>query len=594
MKRVVFLSSLFLLISLLYYCTQEEKKPAVPAAVKEHVAARFDLLQQVAEEELLQTATNGEPEEVLAAFLRTRRAYKQIEWFTEYYAPTASKELNGPPLPEFELEETRVFEPSGLQVIEELVYPELAEENRGELVNQVKAFLSTFKRTRLILEESVLTEAHILDACKQEVFRTMILGISGFDTPLVQTGVQEAAVALASVQEVLAHFGENTALQDLLGSAVAYAQQGQDFNGFDRMQFITQHANPVTQAITKWQQELNIAPLETALAVNPTAGTLFEEDALNQDYFVGNLEARTSPEKVSLGKDLFHNPIVSGGTRTCATCHQPALAFTDGLPKSAALHPGRFVTRNAPTLLYAGLQHAQFYDMRSPTLENQAMDVIANKDEMHGSVEAAAIRLNQQPAYVSAFQKAFPTMEKAIKPRYVMMALATYIRSLSPFKSRFDHYMRGDTAKMTAEEIKGFNLFMGKAKCGTCHFMPLFNGTAGPAFSSTEGEVLGVLESPNNSKPVIDPDEGRYRHNQLAGLKFAFKTPTLRNVSQTAPYMHNGSYKTLEQVMDFYNRGGGAGLGLDLEHQTLPSDPLDLSPEEQKAIIAFLGTLTDL
>jgi cytochrome c peroxidase len=342
-----------------------------------------------------------------------------------------------------------------------------------------------------------------------------------------------------------------------------------------------------------WQKELGIPPVEAALALNPSAATLFDQDALNPNFFVGTLEARSSLQKVALGKDLFYNPIVSAGTRTCGSCHQPELAFTDGLPKSEALHQGKYVGRNAPTLLYAGFQHAQFYDMRSPTLENQAMDVIANKDEMHASVEEAAVRLSQKPAYVKAFASAFPTMEEEIKPRYVLMALAAYVRSLSPFKSRFDLHMRGEGGQLTSEEIAGFNLFMGKGKCGTCHFMPLFNGTAGPSFSTTEGEVLGVLQSPKSKKPVIDPDEGRYSHNKIEELRFAFKTPTLRNIAKTAPYMHNGAYKTLEEVMDFYNKGGGAGLGLELEHQTLPADPLELSAQEQKAIIAFLNSLSD-
>ncbi|WP_165864822.1 cytochrome-c peroxidase [Rufibacter latericius] len=550
-------------------------------------------MQNVALQQLLRTAQNGSSEEVMQAFLQTRMAYKKIEWFTEYYAPTASKEMNGAPLPEIEIEETRVFPPSGLQVMEEMVFPALQDKERPELIREINSFLSTFKRTRVILDETILTEGHILEATKQEVFRTMILGISGFDAPLAKTGINETAAALTSVREVLSFFGENRDLEHSLSQGIALTQRTIDFNGFDRMKFIVDFANPITRQMVAWQKELGIPFVESALAINPQAETLFDQDALNPNYFVGNLEARPTPQKVALGKDLFYNPIVSGGARTCGSCHQPELAFTDGLPKSSALQVGRFVGRNAPTLLYAGFQHAQFYDMRSPTLENQAMDVIANKDEMHASVAEAAQRLGQKPAYVQAFKGAFPTMEQEIKPRYVMMALAAYVRSLAPFQSRFDLYMRGDQNQMTREEITGFNLFMGKAKCGTCHFMPVFNGTAGPSFANSEGEVLGVLQSPKSKKAVLDPDEGRFVHNKIDELKFAFKTPTLRNIAKTAPYMHNGAYETLEEVMEFYNNGGGVGLGLNLEHQTLPNDKLELSPEEQKAVIVFLKTLSD-
>ncbi|WP_210464359.1 cytochrome-c peroxidase [Rufibacter roseolus] len=555
--------------------------------------AQIDSLQQITEGQLLLSAEKGDGPTLQKAFLQTRRAYKKIEWFTEYYAPTASKELNGAPLPEIEIEETRVFPPSGLQVIEEYVYPEPQAKDRAALVREIKAFLSTLKRTRVILDETVFTEGHILDATKQEVFRTMVLGITGFDTPLAKTGVKETAVALAAVQKVLSFFGENTRLQTLLQQAIVFTNQSPDFDAFDRMTFIRRYANPITRGMVAWQQELGIPFVPPALALNPTAATLFDPDALNLNYFVGNLEARPTPQKVALGKDLFYNPILSSGSRTCSSCHQPDLAFTDGLPKSNALQKGRFVGRNAPTLLYAGYQHAQFYDMRSPTLENQALDVIANKDEMHASVEEAASRLNSQPAYVQTFKKAFPTMENEILPRHVMMALAAYVRSLAPFNSRFDLYVRGEEGQLNSQEIAGFNLFMGKAKCGTCHFMPVFNGTAGPAFTNTEGEVLGVLQSPKAKKPTLDPDKGRFVHNKIDELKFAFKTPTVRNIARTAPYMHNGAYKTLEEVIDFYNQGGGVGLGLSLENQTLPSDQLQLSAQEQKAIIAFLHSLTD-
>ncbi|KAA3438689.1 cytochrome-c peroxidase [Rufibacter hautae] len=480
-----------------------------------------------------------------------------------------------------------------MQVIEEYVYPAVQPEDKPELVREIKAFLSTLKRTRVILDETVFTEGHILDAAKQEVFRTMILGITGFDTPLVKTGVKETAVALAAVQEVLSFFGENPALHTLLEQAIRFTGQPQDFDAFDRMKFIRQYANPITRGMVAWQQELGIPFVPAALAVNPKAATLFEPDALNLNYFVGNLEARPTPQKVALGKDLFYNPILSAGSRTCSSCHQPELAFTDGLPKSSALATGQFVGRNAPTLLYAGYQHAQFYDMRSPTLENQALDVISNKDEMHASVEEAAVKLNGKPAYVQTFRKAFPTIEKEILPRHVTMALAAYVRSLSPFNSRFDLYMQGEENQLNSQEIAGFNLFMGKAKCGTCHFMPVFNGTAGPAFANTEGEVLGVLQSPKGKKPTLDPDEGRYVHNKIEELRFAFKTPTIRNIAKTGPYMHNGAYQTLEEVIDFYDQGGGVGLGLPLENQTLPSDKLQLNAQERKALVAFLHTLTD-
>jgi cytochrome c peroxidase len=526
------------------------------------------------------------------AFLKTRKSYKKLEWFCEYFAPGVSREINGPPLAEIEAEETKFAEPSGLQVIEEFIYPWQSSEVE-KLKRELLSLQSSLARLKTIIQDTELTSAHVLDACKLEVFRLEITGITGFDTPLSFAGIDESACVLTSVSDVLKSFGDNELLEQTLSGAITYLRQHPDFDQFDRMGFITAHADLITNGIVDWQKSLKVPSLKHEQALKNNVATLFDKDMFNVNHFVNSSEAMPTEKKQQLGKALFSDAIVSGSPRTCKSCHNPELAFTDGLEKSIALKAGQFLKRNAPTLKYAGLQNAQFYDMRFQTLENQAMDVIANKDEMHGSVEEAAIRLQRDPRYYKLFKDAFPTIEREIKPRFVMIALASYVRSLNPFNSRLDLYMRGDRSMMNAEEVDGFNLFMGKAKCATCHFMPLFNGTAGPVFSNSEGEVIGVLKNPGAEIPVIDSDPGRYLWIKMDQLKFAFKTPTLRNIALTAPYMHNGAYKTLEQVMELYNNGGAAGMGLSLENQTLSSDSLHLTNQEVKKVISFLKTLND-
>jgi len=132
---------------------------------------------------------------------------------------------------------------------------------------------------------------------------------------------------------------------------------------------------------------------------------------------------------------------------------------------------------------------------------------------------------------------------------------------------------------------------MGKAKCATCHYPPLFNGTFPPRYMKTEVEVIGVPESISENR--LDPDSGRYNIIKSPSLLHAFKIPTVRNVSLTGPYMHNGVFTTLEQVIDFYDKGGGSGLGLDVENQTLPADKLNLSAKEKGELIGFLKSLDD-
>jgi cytochrome c peroxidase len=137
---------------------------------------------------------------------------------------------------------------------------------------------------------------------------------------------------------------------------------------------------------------------------------------------------------------------------------------------------------------------------------------------------------------------------------------------------------------------------MGKAACGTCHFAPNFNGTVPPLYNESESEVLGVPENPYSKPLVIDNDEGRIAaklKEDAPFYRYSFKTPTLRNVALTAPFMHNGAYKSLEDVMDFYNKGGGSGIGINVPYQTLPADPLNLNKQEMKDIISFMESLTD-
>ena len=152
--------------------------------------------------------------------------------------------------------------------------------------------------------------------------------------------------------------------------------------------------------------------------------------------------------------------------------------------------------------------------------------------------------------------------------------------------------MRGDVAAMTTEEKQGFNLFMGKAKCGSCHFAPLFNGTVPPGYTDSEVEILGVPVSMH--KPFkLDSDLGAGIAERAPLHDHAFKTSSVRNAAVTAPYMHNGSMATLEEVIDFYDAGGGLGLGLTVPNQTLASDSLQLSKSEKRALVAFIGSLTD-
>jgi cytochrome c peroxidase len=177
--------------------------------------------------------------------------------------------------------------------------------------------------------------------------------------------------------------------------------------------------------------------------------------------------------------------------------------------------------------------------------------------------------------------------------KQIEAALSAYLTTLQPMNSPFDRFIAGDRQALSSKQKKGFNLFMGKAQCGTCHFAPLFNGTTPPFFNRSEYEVLGVPGLKASASKIPDEDLGRYELYPISAYRRAFKTPTVRNALQTAPYMHNGCFKTLQAVLDFYNQGGGAGIGLASPEQTLSEKKLQLSPDEIGDIIAFIGSLTD-
>jgi cytochrome c peroxidase len=221
----------------------------------------------------------------------------------------------------------------------------------------------------------------------------------------------------------------------------------------------------------------------------------------------------------------------------------------------------------------------------------QLGEVVHNAEEMKGSLNQAALEIKSHPVYAPMFLKAYANQKNSFTAYNVANAISSYVRTLVAMQSRFDRFIQGNPSLLNQNEKHGFNLFMGKARCGTCHFFPLFNGLLPPDFEETESEVLGIPESAHKKLPDTDP--GKYLSTKSEIDRYSFKTPTLRNIELTAPYMHNGVFKNLDQVIEFYNKGGGKGLKIKLPNQTLPFDKLNLTSGERKDIIFFLKTLTD-
>ena len=302
----------------------------------------------------------------------------------------------------------------------------------------------------------------------------------------------------------------------------------------------------------------------------------------------------TTPEKVELGKLLFFDPILSDdNTLSCAHCHHPHLGFSDGLPRSRGRGGkgagrertgGIELTRGAPTLWNTVYNHRQFWDGRAAHLEEQARMVITTPEEINADPAELVRELKAIPEYRALFDKAFGGKDgEAITFKNITYALAAFQRTLVSFNSRFDRYAAGDGSALSPQEKRGLKLFLSpKTRCNECHGIP--------TFANRDFKVIGVPDPKDGPADVAKPEAERGRGG---GPNGAFKIPTLRNIALTAPYMHNGVFETLEEVLDFYAGGGGRGLGLDVPLQDDKIRKFTLTPQEKADLIAFLLALTD-
>lgn len=333
--------------------------------------------------------------------------------------------------------------------------------------------------------------------------------------------------------------------------------------------------------------------------------------------------------RVELGRLLFFDPILSGERDvSCGTCHHPAFGFTDGrrlsigaggiglgperVTSSSAVtgEPIGLVPRNAPTVLNAAFNAGpdgrpshlgvQFWDGRTQGLEEQARGPITSRLEMAGDAyppevaqDSVIARLRGIPEYVQRFREAFPS-EAAVLPGSSIVTMDTYGRAVAAYErelvtrdSPFDRFVSGDDDAISPQQRQGLELFFTKARCALCH--------GGPMFSNYQFHVLGVPQDGPGKNVLSGDDTGREEHTGNPTDRYSFRTPTLRNVEITAPYMHDGVFATLDDVVRFYQRGAHPRHPAVTEMRVDPQvrDTIPLTDEDITAIVAFLASLTD-
>jgi cytochrome c peroxidase len=277
---------------------------------------------------------------------------------------------------------------------------------------------------------------------------------------------------------------------------------------------------------------------------------------------------KLTPTRIKLGKMLFFDPRLSGSNWiSCATCHNPGLGWSDGLPK--AIGDGqKQLKRATPTIINAAFNKVQMWDGRFRTLEQQAMGPIGASVEMNQNPDELVKELAGVAGYVKLFSEAYP--DNGITTDTIRKAIASFERTIIAGDSPFDQWAKGDESAISKDAKKGFKLFIGKARCVKCH--------NGYNFTDDGFHNIGLNDS---------SDEGRYSLRKIKILKGAFKTPTLRNVEYTAPYMHNGEYKTLKEVINHYVKGGVVKT-----HLSPNMKPLDLSEKEKQQLVTFMKSLS--
>ncbi len=278
-----------------------------------------------------------------------------------------------------------------------------------------------------------------------------------------------------------------------------------------------------------------------------------------------------TPEKAELGRMLYFDTRLSADNSvSCATCHHPKFGFADGAAVSTGIK-GQKGGRSAPTVLNRAYSLAQFWDGRAATLEEQAGGPMANAIEMGNTHEDVIAKLKGIPGYVAEFQKAFGTPE--ISMVNVTKAIATFERTVLSGNSPYDKYKAGDKKALTPDQLRGMDVYFNKAKCDGCH--------EGINLTANSFHNVGV------GMDKAHPDAGRYEVTKNEADWGAFKTPTLREIANTAPYMHDGSLKTLEEVVEFYDKGGIKNKNLDEKIK-----PLNLTEQDKKDLVAFLKALS--
>ena len=578
-------------------------KPSV--IIKENLLKDYALFAEAVDQlHTIAYSKHQDWQQIQHSFFNAKNAYKNVELFVAFLDPEYMNDyINGAPLLKIErkTDDLTILSPKGFQISEEVLGEKDILKFR-RLIQQLQIRINEFGKR---LPSLYLSDRLVFEAIRTQIIRMTTLGITGFDSPTGINSLMENKITFQSLSNTIKTY--YPFLNELdKAKIVALFTKGKSYfdvkemDDFNRFQFIKNFINPIYSLTLFAQKKLFIETktmvVKSDYAVNYESKNIFDTDFFNADFYANYANSGIEEKKITLGKLLFYDPILSkNNQRACASCHHPEKAFTDGLKTSATFDQKGFIDRNAPTLVNAIFSTRFFWDNRASSPEDQVEHVIFNEREFNSDYDEIIEKLKQSPTYIKLFEETFPNI-KTINRQTTLGSISAFVQSLKSFNSKFDQSIKG-SIKTESDIEKGFNLFTGKAACATCHFIPTFSGLVPPLYVETESEVLGIPAENDIKNAKLDKDLGRYangRPKEKADFyKHSFKTVTIRNIDLTAPYMHNGVFNTLAEVVEFYNLGGGHGWGIAPENTTLPADKLDLSAEEIKQLVVFMQSLTD-
>jgi cytochrome c peroxidase len=541
----------------------------------------------------------------------TRKHLKGLDLWFRYLEPTVYKMLNGPLPVEWETEVFEKFEKpykrNGAGLTLAALYLEEETVNKDSLAQLIRSGLTAMDTYAADSITGQLNSYHHFYLCNR-LFLLNLAAIytTGFECPDTSMIIPELRSMMETVAATYQIFNTSfpaTPLPDAyinrFNNAIEFVRkQPADYSAFDHFSFLKDYINPLfllNQQLINQYHVVSKSLIDYSL--NKKEITIFNKSLYNGQNSKGIFLRVTDPDALAgidhLGRLLFYDPILSGNNlRSCASCHKPTEFFTDTLSATALQFNRRdLLRRNTPTLVNAPFNHLIMLDGKHISLQNQTKDVITNPKEMactEQEVMEKVLSCNEYKNGFKALLKYTPT-EKEISFDHLISAITSYYARFSNYYSPFDEAMNNNKP-LNAAAIKGFNLFMSKAQCATCHFVPQFNGVK-PPYIGSEFEVLGVPK--DTAFEHLSNDKGRFEINPATETLHAFRTGTIRNAARTAPYMHNGIFSSLSEVIDFYNNGGGAGRKLAVENQTLPADPLQLTDEEKHNLLQFIQSLNE-